>query len=233
MRTPTSNARRVMALIPDAQLLVVPFTGHSVIGSDFSGCAAQAVAAFFSGAPVQPCTSSIDMFAPTPLTPTRLAYVHSAPGLSGRAGLTLTAVLDTIVDLNRQVVGATLQADSKLPSGSSFGGLRGGYARLTSSTAILRDFSFVSGVRLSGTFQIKNSELQPATIRISGISAAPGTIRLGSATKQVVGTLGGRHFDVNVAKVKLSRTNGAQEWPSNPVFFPFPKLVEEHSTFPG
>ena len=50
LRTPTSNARSVAALIPDAQLLVVPFTGHSVLGSDFSGCAERAVQAFFAGA---------------------------------------------------------------------------------------------------------------------------------------------------------------------------------------
>src|SRR5665213_2138017 len=84
LRTPTSNARRVAALIPDAQLLVVPFTGHSVIGSDFSGCAAAGVAAFFGGGvgghPIQPCASSTDLFAPTPLTPTKLAFVHPVPG---------------------------------------------------------------------------------------------------------------------------------------------------------
>ena len=52
LRTPTSNARAVAALIPDAQLEVVPFTGHSVLGSDFSGCADRRVTAFFAGAPV-------------------------------------------------------------------------------------------------------------------------------------------------------------------------------------
>ena len=38
----------VAAKIPDAQLLVVPYTGHSVIGSDFSNCASLAVTAFFA-----------------------------------------------------------------------------------------------------------------------------------------------------------------------------------------
>ncbi len=52
LRTPTSSARQVAALIPDAQLEVVPFTGHSVLGSDFSGCAEQAVETFFGGTPV-------------------------------------------------------------------------------------------------------------------------------------------------------------------------------------
>ena len=135
LRTPTSNARDVAALIPDAQLLVVPFTGHSVLGSDFSGCAAQAVGAFFAGGVgggrIQPCTSERRTCSRPRRSPPRSSPTCTRrPGLSGKPGQTLTAVLDTIVDLNRQVIGATLQADAELPSGSSFGGLRGGYAKL-------------------------------------------------------------------------------------------------------
>jgi pimeloyl-ACP methyl ester carboxylesterase len=232
LRTPTSNARQVAALIPDAQLLVVPYTGHSVIGSDFGDCAALAVTAFFaggvSGGQVQPCAASPNPFAPTPLTPTKLAYVHPVPGLSGKPSLTLTAVLDTIVDLNRQVVGATLQADAQLPSGSSFGGLRGGYAKLSPSRLTLRSFTFIPGVELSGTFPVEKGQLQTATVRITGSSAANGTVRVGSG-KQVTGDLGGKSFDVNVAKVKLSRagTGGyasEAEWSSTPLAFPLPQL---------
>jgi hypothetical protein len=124
------------------------------------------------------------------------------------------AVLDTLVDLNRQVIGATLQANQELPSGSSFGGLRGGYARLTSSAAILHDFSFVPGVGLTGTFPVRNGALQASTILISGTEASPGTVRVGSAAKQVTGTLGGRRFDVSLAKVRLSSVDSG-EWPSH------------------
>ncbi len=212
LRTPTANAREVAAEIPDAQVEVVPFTGHSVIGSDLSHCAADALKAFFAGSPVQPCGATVDMFAPTPLTPTKLAYVHPPPGLAGRAGQTLVAALDTLVDFNRQVIGATLQADQELPSGASFGGLRGGFARLTSAHAIMRDFAFVPGVQLTATFPIHDGRLQTATVRISGSAAAPGTIRVGSTTK-VSGTLGGKHFDLDLAKVKLSSV-GHGEWPS-------------------
>jgi pimeloyl-ACP methyl ester carboxylesterase len=227
LRTPTSNARRVAALIPDAQLLVVPFTGHSVLGSDFSNCASLAVKAFFGGTPVQPCVPATNMFAPTPLTPTKLAYVHPVPGLSGRPSVTLTAVLDTILDLNRQVIGATLQAGAKLPSGASFGGLRGGFAKLSSTRVQLSRFTFVPGVELSGTFPVKNGQLQTATLRVTGASAANGTVRVGSG-KQVTGILGGRHFNVNIAKVRLSRTRtGAQDaaWPTAPILFPLGKLA--------
>jgi hypothetical protein len=228
LRTPTSNARRVAALIGDAQLELVPFTGHSVLGADFSGCAEQAVASFFAGTPVQSCRSSTDIFAPTPITPTKLVYVHSPRELGGKPGRTLTAVLDTIVDLSRQVVSATLQVNQKLPSGSSFGGLHGGYAKLTSSAAILKGLSFVAGVELSGSFPVKNGRLQAATIRISGTDASHGTVRVGSG-KHVTGTLGGRRFDVSLARVKLSLaiSAGDGEWPSHPVTFPRPGLIEE------
>jgi pimeloyl-ACP methyl ester carboxylesterase len=234
LRTPTSNARQLAALIPDAQLLVVPFTGHSVIGSDFSDCASLAVTAFFSGGvagqPIQPCAPSPDPFAPTPLTPTKLAYVHPAPGLSGKPGLTLTAVLDTIVDLNRLVIGATLQTDAQLPSGSSFGGLRGGYAKLSTSKVHLSHFTFVPGVELSGTFPVKNGLLQSTNLQITGSTASHGTVRVGSG-EQVTGTLAGKRFNINIAKVKLSRAGaGEAEWPTGNVAFPLPGLVESQPT---
>ncbi len=236
LRTPTSNAQLLAARIPDAQLLVVPYTGHSVLGSDFGDCAALAVTAFFAdgagGGQVQPCAPGANPFAPTPLTPTKLAYVHPVPGLSGRPSLTLTAVLDTIIDLNRQVVGATLQADAQLPSGSSFGGLRGGYAKLSTSRLELTRFTFIPGVELSGTFPVSKGQLQTTTLQITGSSAAHGTVRVG-AGKQVTGALGGKRFDVNIAKVKLSRADASAgagtgvseaEWSSTPFAFPLPQL---------
>jgi pimeloyl-ACP methyl ester carboxylesterase len=213
LRTPTADARSVAARIPDAQLLVVPFTGHSVIGSDLSDCASLAVSAFFAGRAVQPCAAAANPFAPTPITPTKLAYVRPPSGLGGRPGRTLVAVLDTLVDLNRQVIAATLQADQELPSGASFGGLRGGYAKLSGSAAVLHDFSLVPGVELTATFPVHDSELQATDIRISGAGSAHGTVRFGSGTENVAGKLGGRSFDVNLAKVRLSRVD-AEEWPS-------------------
>jgi pimeloyl-ACP methyl ester carboxylesterase len=212
LRTPTSGALRVAAQIPDAQLLVVPFTGHSVIGSDLSDCASLAVSAFFAGNAVQPCQPASDEFTPTPITPPKLALVHPPRALGGRPGRTLVAVLDTLVDLNRQVIAATLQANQQLPSGSSFGGLHGGFARLTNSTAVLRNFSLVPGVALSATFPVRRGALQASDIRISGAQAAHGVIRFGSGFKSVPGTLGGKHFDVSLARVKLSRVGGG--WPA-------------------
>ena len=212
LRTPTAGARALAAQIPGSQLVVVPYTGHSVLGSDLSGCAARAVTAFFAGATVEACAGAGDRFAPTPITPTRLSAVRPPAGLGGRDGQTLVAVLDTLVDLNRQVIGATLQANRELPTGSSFGGLRGGYARLTGTAVVLRHFAFVPGVALTGTFPVRGGQLQAATIQISGSEAARGEIRVSSDFKQATGTLAGRHFSIAVAKAKLSRAGGG-EWP--------------------
>jgi pimeloyl-ACP methyl ester carboxylesterase len=219
LRTPTVQARQVVALIPDAQVEVVPFTGHSVIGSDLSGCASGALAAFFSASTVAPCSATTNRFAPTPVTPTRLSAVRAPSAVPGRPGQTLVAVLDTLIDLNRQVISATLQANQELPAGASFGGLRGGYAKLTSSSVVLRHFSFVLGVELNGSFPVKKGELLPSTIRISGREASAGSVRIGSGFKRATGTLGGRHFSVLIARVKLASAQPGA-WPSRAAIRP-------------
>jgi pimeloyl-ACP methyl ester carboxylesterase len=211
LRTPSSGAEAVAARIPGSQLLVVPFTGHSVLGSDFSGCAQAAVRAFFSaavpGAAVQACRAGADPFAPTPITPTTLGRVKPIAGLHGRPGATLAVVLETIVDLERQVVGATLQAEQRLPSGSGFGGLRGGYARITSSSLRLHRFSFVPGVELTATFPIARGRLRTSSVRVGGRLAAHGSVRIGQPI--VTGALGGHSFRVNLARVRLASAGAA------------------------
>ncbi len=213
LRTPTSGARQVAAQIPDAQLLLVPFTGHSVVGSDLSGCAARAMSAFFSGAPVQPCASARDVFSPTPVPPRTLAHVRAPTQLKGGPGRTLTAVLDTVVDLTRQVIGATIQLNAQLPSGSSFGGLRGGYARLTSSALVLRSYAFVPGVALTGTLPVHKGTLGPGTLRVSGREASGGSVLISAGARRMTGTLGGRHFSIAIVKGRLAAA-GSAGWPS-------------------
>ena len=227
LRTPTSGAQAIAARIPGSQLVVVPYTGHSVLGTDFSGCSQAAVSAFFSGGAVQPCTATQNPFPPTPITPKRFSLVKAVGGIPGRAGSTLAVALDTIVDLERQVIGATLQADEELPSGSSFGGLRGGFAQITPSALQLHGLSFVGGVQLSGNFPIKDGHLLATNLRIEGSQAARGTIRIG-ASAHVSGTLGGRRFDVDLAKVKLARTatdDARTSWPATTLSFPTPALA--------
>jgi pimeloyl-ACP methyl ester carboxylesterase len=208
LRTPTAQARAVAGQIPGAQLVVVPYTGHSVLTSDLSGCAEAAVQSFFAGLRASGCGETKDVFAPTPIPPVALSRVRPTPGISGTRGRTVTAVLDTVIDLDRLVIAATLQAEQNLPSGSRFGGLRGGYAVMTNSAVRLAGFSFVPGVALTGTLPVVNGRLQPRPLRIEGRAAAHGTVQLGGRG-EVTGTLGGRRFDVRIARAVLSRA-GAQ-----------------------
>jgi pimeloyl-ACP methyl ester carboxylesterase len=230
LRTPTFDARAVATRIPDSQLLVVPYTGHSVIGSDLSGCAHSALQAFFAGSPVQPCKPTTNLFSPTPIIPTRLASVQPVPGLAGSPGRTLTAVLDTVVDLERQAIGAMLQAQQQLPTGSSFGGLHGGYARLSRSAVRLHDYTFVPGVQLSGTLPVAGSRIQEIKVQISGPSASHGLVVIDSHLR-ASGDLGGRRFNLSAAKARLSRADGAAGFTSlgeisPPPRFPLPALAQ-------
>jgi pimeloyl-ACP methyl ester carboxylesterase len=212
LRTPTSGARRVAAMIPGAQLLVVPYTGHSVLGSDFSGCAQVAVEAFFEGAVVLPCGPIPNLFSPTPLIPASLQRLAPVAGLPIKAGRTLRAVVDTMIDLDRQVIGATLQAEQSLPSGSSFGGLRGGYARLTSKAVRLHRFSFVPGVDLEGVFPVRKGEVGAASVQISGSAGAHGSVRIG-AGGEVSGELEGHRFAAATGSASAASMAGARRWP--------------------
>jgi pimeloyl-ACP methyl ester carboxylesterase len=226
LRTPTSGAETLAARIPGSQVLVVPFTGHSVLGTDFSGCAETAIKEFFSSETAQPCAATRNPFGPTPITPTKFALVKAVGGLAGRRGSTLAVALDTIIDLERQVVGATLQAEQELPNGSSFGGLRGGFAQVTSSALRLHRLSFVRGVQLTGAFAIEKGHLRPADIQVEGSQAARGTVRIG-ASSRVTGTLAGLRFNVDLAKVRLASAGGTAP-SSRPGFdlrFPAPSLA--------
>ena len=123
------------------------------------------------------------------------------------------AALDAIVDLSRQVVGATLQADAALPNGSGFGGLRGGYATLASDAVVLHHFSFVPGVDLSGRLTVQGHGVAPTVLQVSGSQAAGGSLRLSNDLTHVSGTLGGHNFHLAVSTVKLASVGGG-EWPT-------------------
>ena len=75
LRTPTSGARAVAAQIPDALLLVVPNTGHSVLTTEPTKCARVALLAQFAGKAIAPCPAGLTspLLIPTPLPPELLA----------------------------------------------------------------------------------------------------------------------------------------------------------------
>src|SRR5438552_649219 len=53
LRTPLEGAEKTAALLPHSSLVVVPDTGHSVYGSDLTGCSDRALGEFFAGKAVR------------------------------------------------------------------------------------------------------------------------------------------------------------------------------------
>jgi len=191
LRTPTSGAREVAAQIPGSHLLVVPNTGHSVLSSDPTDCASDALQALFAGKPIKPCaaTSPPPILRLTPLAPRSLADLAPARGSHGLPGRTLQAVVLTLGDFDRQLA---LQLVKQLESGGlggslslRTGGLRAGWAGLAGETLTFDHYSYVPGVTVSGKLSSQASEL-----RIGGAAAAHGTLRLGPH-KQLDGVLDG------------------------------------------
>lgn len=215
LRTPTENARLVAKRIPDAQLLKVPYTGHSVVGSDLSECSKTALSQFFGTGHVTPCPAdTVNRFPPVPMAPSSLAQLSPSAGLRGLAGRTLTAALDTVRDLRRTIIEIGLDLN-ELPAGVRFGGLRGGSVAVLKNTVVLSNLSYVPGVQLSGSIStnlVLRDKGSTSTLRVSG--AAAGELRVGSAG-HIGGDLAGRRFTVKVAKAAITAsTRSAQhEWP--------------------
>jgi pimeloyl-ACP methyl ester carboxylesterase len=176
LRTPTAEALALAAQIPDAHVLVVPFTGHSVLGTEPGDCARAAVAALLGAgsSPPKPCpTARPAAFAPPPLPPPSLAAVEPADGVPGRAGRTLHAVVLTLRDLVRQLAMRIGEAESLLSLGAlRVGGLRSGWVHAEGTRLTFGDYSYVPGVTLDGTL-----EAGTGTLRVGGADAAPGTLR--------------------------------------------------------
>jgi pimeloyl-ACP methyl ester carboxylesterase len=185
LRTPTSGAREVAAAIPDAHLLVVPNTGHSVLTQEQGTCASEALQALFSSKPIEPCapTPPPASLRPPPLPPLSLASVAPAKGYEGTAGRTLHAVALTLGDFVRQLLLALTVSGS---TETATGGLRAGWAQVAGGALVLHGYSYVPGVTVSGSIKNEVEQLQ-----IGGSSAAGGTLRNGP-DKSLVGMLGGR-----------------------------------------
>jgi pimeloyl-ACP methyl ester carboxylesterase len=196
LRTPTANAREVAAEIPGSHLLVVPYTGHSVLTEEQTPCASEALQALFAQKPVKRCAPAPApaSLRPQPPPPTRIALVSPAPGYSGLPGRTLHAVALTYGDFVHQLVfELTLSGalESDLEPALSFGGLRSGWAQFAGDAFKLNDYSYIPGVTLSGTIDSEGVDLQ-----IGGSSAASGSLHRG-ANKSLVGTLAGTHVTLS------------------------------------
>ncbi len=190
IRTPLEDALLVKALIPGAQVLAVPYTGHSALASDLSEeqCATRSVGQFFAGQPVTQCAPSQNPFSPTPVAPTKFSRLK-ATGHGGKIGRTITAALATAQDMRRQIIGDALEA-GRLPSRA--GGLRGGRVVVRREILTLFSVTYVPGVKVSGTVPLNSGGTQRLTI--SGTKASRG--RLTVTPRTVTGRLGGRRISL-------------------------------------
>jgi pimeloyl-ACP methyl ester carboxylesterase len=198
LRTPTANARSVAAEIPDAHVVVVPNTGHSVLTTEPTTCAREALNALFAQKTVKACPPGppSPVLRPPALPPERLAAIPPAHGYHGRAGRTLQAVTLTLADFSRQLLLQLLETAGSSGIGAlnltalDSGGLRAGWAQLSAGGAHFHDYTYVPGVSISGTVKAES-----ATLRIGGSAAAPGTLRLGAHHK-LVGILADQHVQL-------------------------------------
>ncbi|MGH2912283.1 MAG: alpha/beta hydrolase, partial [Solirubrobacteraceae bacterium] len=203
LRTPTANAQAVAAQIPDSKLLVVPYTGHSVLGADPTSCAHNALLALFRNKPVIPCKATrppSPLLVPTPLPPRNISEVSPARHNRGLAGRTVAATEMTLGDFDRQMLLAVIENIGEVLFGSGsvrVGGLRAGWGGFLHGSLTLHSYSYVPGVTVSG----KISSAGHSTLRIGGTAAADGTVRV-SANGALSGVLGGRPVSLSGSQAK-------------------------------
>jgi pimeloyl-ACP methyl ester carboxylesterase len=183
LRTPTESANRMAAEMPRAKVVAVPGVGHSVFGSDLSGCSDRALAAFFRGRTVSTtCKRRGGRIRPTGPIPKAIGELKPAAA-SGKRGRTVSAAAMTVYDVLEQSADSLFTNPFGLIRG---GGLRGGRYSETRTSIVMRGVVFVPGVTVSGAITGGGN----ATIRISGKSASRG--RLTIRRNRVRGVLGGR-----------------------------------------
>jgi pimeloyl-ACP methyl ester carboxylesterase len=191
LRTPVENAVRVARQFPRARLVVAPATGHSAIGSDFSGCALRAFARFVQLRQVPAsCPPVRREFRPAPPPPRRLADVPRLRGTTGARGRALAAVKLTLRDVIEDSLTQLIFApgDSDIARG---GGLRGGHYRLDGDNTLeLTRLAFVPGVTVTGRLERFGSRRQRGRLRVGGAAASRGWLLVRG--QRVSGRLGGR-----------------------------------------
>jgi pimeloyl-ACP methyl ester carboxylesterase len=199
VRTPLEDAQSVASRIPGAQIVAVPYVGHSVLSSDISDCAKAALTAFFAAQPVAPCANPKPIVAPTKVAPTRLSRL---PGRT-KALKTVAAVSASVRDVRLQFLGDELAAGQATPAGAKVAGLRSGHATATAKGFDMRRVEFVPGVVVNGHVPDSGS----ATLTVSGTSAAHGRLTFHS-DGSVTGTLDGKRISAHAARAAAAVTRG-------------------------
>lgn len=202
LRTSNEVAVGVADLLPRSRLLLVPYTGHSVLGSELGTCAQSAVDRFLQGGSVQDCTaeSTENAVAVSPKPPRSLANLSRVGGLPTRVGRTVNAVVATMRDARLQVLGGAL-ATGNLPR--RVAGLRGGTMRVsTIDRGRMSNLSYVPGMRISGVLNAAGTSV----ITVRG-RAATGTLRI-TRDGVVTGRLDGTRVSLRPATAARATTGG-------------------------
>jgi pimeloyl-ACP methyl ester carboxylesterase len=192
LRTPTEDARATAARLPlGAQIVTVPWVGHSVLSSEISNdaCGAKALAAFFTDQPIPGCPTQAAPISLARRPPVRLAGARTVGTLRGRLGRTVAAALDTVTDLRRQVLYEAFETGS-LPR--RVGSLRGGFASIQGGGLRLRNARYVTGVHVSGWAPSNGL----TRLRVRGGGALRGTVTVSADLRRISGRLGGRRFSI-------------------------------------
>jgi pimeloyl-ACP methyl ester carboxylesterase len=212
LRTPAEDAAAVAASIPGAQLVVVPRAGHSVLGSDLSGCASAAVAAFLGGGTASPCATGTDSdpSAPTGVPPRSLQGLHHVGGVAGRAGRTLRGVLLTLSDATG-ALRSNLLAAGDPGTRLRLGGLRSGTLEADATRIRLSRYTYIRGVELTGTIPAGTA---PVRVSVGGPAASHGALEITDTTLR--GTLDGH---------RIALTARAAALRPRALALPFPRLA--------
>ena len=203
LRTPRSYAVALAARLPHAQLLTVPQTGHSVLGSDPSDCARSAVKAFFAGRPTSACgrPPRSSYLPPGDMPARRFGAVRPHRGFPPRVGRTVAAVQETFAFMDQALLLELLPqvlAGGPHAHGFHVGGLRGGSIAIGRRALALRRYTVVPGVTLSARLDTTDDRDAPVPVRIGGRQAASGTLLVGD--HWIKGRLGGRRVRVRVTE---------------------------------
>jgi pimeloyl-ACP methyl ester carboxylesterase len=185
LRTPPEGSARVAAAIPGSVRVTVPGVGHAVVGGDPSGCGVRALQRFVAGSNVGGDCRRVGTGVPgTPLPPRTLRAVAPLRRLHGRVGRTAAAIGLTVDDLAFSLSPAFLAY--------SGGGLRGGSFAVRRGAVVVRRFSAIRGMWISGA-----ARCGVLRLRIGGRAAAHGRVTMRSGGR-VRGRLGGRRIRVRL-----------------------------------
>lgn len=171
-RTPIESARTVAAGYPNAQLLPIPYAGHSVVGSDPSGCAAFAAFTFLGGGtPLAACPPRPRLIPVAPRAPLTLRGLRPL-GLKGVRGRTIRATTRTIDDALAQVIDGS--------GGVRAGGLRGGRLSFDppTRTITLTGYRYLPRVRVSGKLQVTAGPRLSGRLRVAGGGTAAAVLQV-------------------------------------------------------